>query len=54
VTGENGAVGPRQRADGADGRTYSPRVLWIDRAEVEALIESGWPSGSSGANDRVR
>jgi hypothetical protein len=28
---------------GADNRTYSIAVPRIDRAEIEALIESGWP-----------
>jgi hypothetical protein len=28
---------------GADGRTYSLRVSRIERAEIEALIEAGWP-----------
>ena len=28
---------------GADGRTYSLRATRIERAEIEALIESGWP-----------
>jgi hypothetical protein len=28
---------------GLDGRTYEIRAPRIDRGEVEALIESGWP-----------
>jgi hypothetical protein len=28
---------------GADGRTYSLRAPRVDPAEVEALIEAGWP-----------
>ena len=28
---------------GADGRTYSLRAPRIERVEVEALVESGWP-----------
>ena len=28
---------------GTDGRTYSLRSTRIERPEVEALIESGWP-----------
>jgi hypothetical protein len=28
---------------GHDGRTYEIRAPRIDRAEVEALIETGWP-----------
>ena len=28
---------------GADGRTYSLRIARMEPAEVEALIEAGWP-----------
>ena len=28
---------------GPDGRSYSRRTARIERSEVEALIESGWP-----------
>ena len=28
---------------GPDGRTYAIRAPRIDRPEIEALIESGWP-----------
>jgi len=28
---------------GADGRTYSIRQPRVEQAEVEALIEAGWP-----------
>jgi hypothetical protein len=28
---------------GADGRTYSVRTPRVERADIESLIESGWP-----------
>jgi hypothetical protein len=38
---------------GADGRTYSLRAPHIDPAEVEALIEAGWPVVSYFAGGRL-
>ncbi len=38
---------------GADGRTYSLRASRIDPAEVESLIESGWPVVTYHAGGRL-